>query len=121
MLLNPQVRFKHDPSSPHGYVGAALSSNVIHFTKDEASGKWVHNVAIRQPWVKVGEGKCGGTYGTSCSASSSNSGWSFEDWVTLAHIPVVEALLLSALREGMYCARLTLQARSGRYVDCRPS
>ena len=29
----PQVRFLHDPSKAHGFVGAALSSNVIHFTK----------------------------------------------------------------------------------------
>ena len=29
----PQVRFLHNPWQPHGFVGAALSSNVIHFTK----------------------------------------------------------------------------------------
>ena len=29
----PQVRFLHDPSKAHGFVGAALSSNIIHFTK----------------------------------------------------------------------------------------
>ena len=29
----PQVRFLHDPSKAHGYVGALLSSNIIHFTK----------------------------------------------------------------------------------------
>ena len=28
-----QTRFLHNPWQPHGFVGAALSSNVIHFTK----------------------------------------------------------------------------------------
>ena len=28
-----QVRFLHDPSKAHGFVGALLSSNIIHFTK----------------------------------------------------------------------------------------
>ena len=51
-LIPLEVRFLHEPTAPHGFVGAALSSNVIHFTKGDA-GKWVHNVAIRQPWVKV--------------------------------------------------------------------
>lgn len=32
-LIPLETRFLHDPSQPHGYVGAALSSNVIHFTK----------------------------------------------------------------------------------------
>lgn len=32
-LIPLEVRFLHDPSQPHGFVGAALSSNVIHFTK----------------------------------------------------------------------------------------
>ena len=50
----PQVRFLHEPSKAHGFVGAALASNVVHFTKDETSGKWVTSVVIRQPWVKVG-------------------------------------------------------------------
>ncbi|SFR60109.1 selenium-binding protein SBP56-related protein [Halogeometricum limi] len=30
-LLPLEVRFLHDPESTHGYVGAALSSNVFHF------------------------------------------------------------------------------------------
>ena len=52
-----QVRFLHEPTKAHGFVGAALSSNVIHFTKDEADpGKWKTSVAIRQPWTKVCEG-----------------------------------------------------------------
>ena len=32
-LIPLELRFLHDPAQPHGYVGAALSSNVIHFTK----------------------------------------------------------------------------------------
>lgn len=53
-LIPLEVRFLHEPSQPHGFVGAALSSNVIHFTKNpEDPEKWVSNVVIRQPWVKV--------------------------------------------------------------------
>ena len=32
-LIPLELRFLHDPAQPHGFVGAALSSNVIHFTK----------------------------------------------------------------------------------------
>lgn len=32
-LIPLELRFLHDPASPHAYVGAALSSNVIHITK----------------------------------------------------------------------------------------
>ncbi len=32
-LIPLELRFLHNPSQPHGFVGAALSSNVIHFTK----------------------------------------------------------------------------------------
>lgn len=56
-LVPLEVRFLHDPASAHGYVGAALASNVIHFTKgaegSPEEGKWVTAVAIRQPWLKV--------------------------------------------------------------------
>jgi methanethiol oxidase len=38
-LVPLEVRFHHDPDSTHGFVGAALSSNVIHWYKD--SGKWI--------------------------------------------------------------------------------
>jgi selenium-binding protein 1 len=37
-LIPLETRFLHDPAQAHGYVGAALSSNVIHFTK------------VRRPW-----------------------------------------------------------------------
>lgn len=33
-----EVRFLHSPEALHGYVGAALSSNVFHFSK--ANGEW---------------------------------------------------------------------------------
>ena len=36
-LIPLELRFLHDPAQPHGYVGAALSSNVIHFTKASCS------------------------------------------------------------------------------------
>ena len=32
-LIPLELRFLHEPSQPHAYVGAALSSNVIHITK----------------------------------------------------------------------------------------
>ncbi|NDH25912.1 MAG: hypothetical protein EBY35_06800 [Rhodobacteraceae bacterium] len=38
-LIPLEVKFLHDPDSTHGFCGAALSSNVIHFWKSEA-GKW---------------------------------------------------------------------------------
>lgn len=51
-LIPLEVRFKHDPASPDGYCGAALSSNLIHITKD-ADGKWGTKVAFKQDWVQV--------------------------------------------------------------------
>lgn len=38
-LVPLEVRFHHDPDSSHGFVGAALSSNIIHWWKDDA-GAW---------------------------------------------------------------------------------
>ncbi len=32
-LIPLEIRFLHNPESTHGFVGAALSSNIIHFTK----------------------------------------------------------------------------------------
>ncbi|EFN58621.1 hypothetical protein CHLNCDRAFT_140840 [Chlorella variabilis] len=52
--LVQKTRFLHDPWKAHGYVGAALSSNVIHISKEvNGSVSWKTNVAIKQPWVKV--------------------------------------------------------------------
>ena len=34
-LVPLEVKFHHDPDSTHGFCGAALSSNVIHWWKDD--------------------------------------------------------------------------------------
>lgn len=36
-LIPLEIRFLHDPAQAHGFVGAALSSNIIHFTKVQPS------------------------------------------------------------------------------------
>ncbi|KAL3160862.1 Methanethiol oxidase [Trebouxia sp. C0009 RCD-2024] len=51
-LIPLETRFLHEPSQAQGYVGAALSSNVIRFSKD-GSDKWETSVVIKQPWTKV--------------------------------------------------------------------
>lgn len=38
-LVPLEVRFHHDPDSSHGFVGAALSSNIIHWYKQD--GQWI--------------------------------------------------------------------------------
>jgi selenium-binding protein 1 len=38
-LVPLEVRFHHDPDSSHGFVGAALSSNIIHWCKRD--GEWI--------------------------------------------------------------------------------
>ena len=38
-LIPLEVRFHHEPASSHGFVGAALSANIIHWWKDTA-GEW---------------------------------------------------------------------------------
>ena len=38
-LVPLEVKFLHDPNSSHGFCGAALSTNVIHFWKSK-EGKW---------------------------------------------------------------------------------
>ena len=35
-----EVRFHHDPSSAHGFVGAALSSVIWHWSRDKEGGSW---------------------------------------------------------------------------------
>ncbi|KAL4457508.1 hypothetical protein ABPG75_012373 [Micractinium tetrahymenae] len=53
-LIPLEVRFLHDPWKAHGFVGAALSSNIIGLKKVvNGDTRWVHSVAIRQPWAKV--------------------------------------------------------------------
>lgn len=48
-----EVRFLHEPSAPHGFVGAALSSNVIHIHKAADGNGWAATPVIKQPWLKV--------------------------------------------------------------------
>ena len=38
-LIPLEVRFHHDPDSTHGFVGAALSSNILHWHKPNGSWK----------------------------------------------------------------------------------
>jgi len=51
-LIPLEVRFLHNPDSLHGFVGAALSSNVIHFTRD-AAGTWKTETVIRVAPLEV--------------------------------------------------------------------
>ncbi|MFD1565090.1 selenium-binding protein SBP56-related protein [Haloarchaeobius amylolyticus] len=41
-----EVRFLHTPESTHGFVGAALSSNIFHFWRDEEAGEYRAEKAI---------------------------------------------------------------------------
>ena len=43
------------------------SSPALRFSQDEASGQWVTNVVIRQPWAKVGAPEGGGEVGAPVS------------------------------------------------------
>jgi selenium-binding protein 1 len=47
-----EVRFCHDPDSPHGYIGAALSSTVWHWHK--SGDRWQVDKVIDVPAVEVG-------------------------------------------------------------------
>lgn len=39
-LIPLEVRFHHNPESTHGFCGAALSSNIIHWWKDGGEWRW---------------------------------------------------------------------------------
>ena len=59
-LIPLEVRFLHNPAAPHAFVGAALSSNVIHVSRTAppapgagGPGTWAAAPVIRQPWLKV--------------------------------------------------------------------
>ncbi|WP_137291241.1 selenium-binding protein SBP56-related protein [Natronorubrum halophilum] len=45
-LIPLEVRFLHTPESTHGFVGAALSSNMFHFWYDEGAGEYRAEKAI---------------------------------------------------------------------------
>ncbi|MBI2826442.1 MAG: selenium-binding family protein [Planctomycetia bacterium] len=47
-----EVRFHHNPDSSHGFVGAALSSTMWHWHKDEKSG-WQIDKVIEVPTVEA--------------------------------------------------------------------
>jgi selenium-binding protein 1 len=46
-----EVRFHHNPDSPHGYVGAALSSAIWHWYRK--GGKWEAHKAVQVDPVEV--------------------------------------------------------------------
>jgi len=46
-MIPLEVRFLHNPTKPHGFVGAALSSSIIHFYREDASGDWKHQKVIQ--------------------------------------------------------------------------
>jgi selenium-binding protein 1 len=50
-LVPLEVRFQHNPDSTHGYVAAALSSNLFHWSK--ANGQWKVDKAIDIPSIEV--------------------------------------------------------------------
>lgn len=55
-LIPLEVRFHHNPDSTHGFVGAALSSNIWHWHKSngaEPSDKWQINKIIDVPTVDL--------------------------------------------------------------------
>jgi selenium-binding protein 1 len=51
-LIPLEVRFCHDPASPHGFVGAALSSAIHHWTR--AGDKWVASPVVSVDAIKMG-------------------------------------------------------------------
>ncbi len=50
-LIPLEVRFHHNPDSTHGYVGAALSSNIWHWHK--SNGNWDVSKAVDVPSVDL--------------------------------------------------------------------
>ena len=50
-LIPLEVRFLHDPDSPHGYVGAALSSSLWHWERKD--GAWAVDKVVAIPPVEV--------------------------------------------------------------------
>ncbi|KAF6260448.1 selenium binding protein [Scenedesmus sp. NREL 46B-D3] len=52
-LIPLEIRFLHDPQSTIGFVGCALSSNVIKLQVDPTSGALDTAVVVRQPWLDV--------------------------------------------------------------------
>ena len=57
-LIPLEIRFLHDPAQAHGFVGAALSSNIIHFTKVQLSLAACVSVSWLVPCEVSWQGKC---------------------------------------------------------------
>ncbi len=51
-LIPLEIRFHHNPDSVHGFVGAALSSNIWHF-QQTGNGDWQTEKVIDVPSVEV--------------------------------------------------------------------
>ncbi|KAH7521599.1 hypothetical protein FEM48_Zijuj07G0050300 [Ziziphus jujuba var. spinosa] len=51
-LLPLEIRFLHDPSKDTGFVGCALTSNMVRFFKNQ-DGSWSHEIAISVKPLKV--------------------------------------------------------------------
>ncbi|MBA0681374.1 hypothetical protein Goari_023183, partial [Gossypium aridum] len=51
-LMPLEIRFLHDQSKGTGYVGCALTNNIVRFFKTE-DGSWSHQVAISVKPLKV--------------------------------------------------------------------
>jgi len=50
-LIPLEVRFLHDPDSPHGFVGAALSSNLFYWNKPNS--RWEAQKVVDIPAIEV--------------------------------------------------------------------
>lgn len=48
-----ELRFHHDPKSTHGFVGAALSSSIFHWWKDEKENDWKIEKVIQVETVNL--------------------------------------------------------------------
>jgi selenium-binding protein 1 len=52
-MMPLEVRFLHHPSSPHGFVGAAFGSTVVHFCRDGDGGAWKTETVVAVEAVAV--------------------------------------------------------------------
>lgn len=52
-MIPLEVRFHHEPSSTHGFVGAALSSTMWHWHKPDGSDQWTADKVIQVEGVEV--------------------------------------------------------------------
>ena len=52
-MIPLEVRFLHNPESTHGYVAAALSSNLIHFYQDKETKEWETETVVEIPALSV--------------------------------------------------------------------